>query len=114
MSLVAIPTHRPVAAAVVQHRVCRRRNDRRSLKPGKKERGCCTAAARRTFLIAVDLIGAVILAVIEVVAAEDGADAAAVGALELVLLARRCRRRHFWRQAQMWFILFFNGPATFI
>lgn len=113
VSLVAISTHRPVAAAVVQHRVCRRRNDI-SFKPEKKERGRCTAAARRTFLIAVDLIRAVILAVVEVVAAEDGADAAAVGALELVFLARRCRRRHFWRQAQMRFTLVFYANVTFI
>lgn len=48
------------------------------------------AALRRqappTFLVAVDLVGAVVFAVIEVVAAEDGADAASVGALELILL----------------------------
>lgn len=114
VSLVAISTHCPVAAAVVQHRVCRRRNDRYSFKPEKKERGCCTAAARRTFLIAVDLIRAVIPAVVEVVAAEDGADAAAVGALELVFLARWRGRRHFWRQAQMRFVLFFIANVTFI
>lgn len=114
VSLVAISTHCPVAAAVVQHRVCRCRNDRHSFKLEKKERGSCTVAARRTFLIAVELIRAVILAVVEVVAAEDAADAAAVGALELVFLARWCRRRHFWRQAQTQFILFFNGNVTFI
>lgn len=79
-----------------------------------REGGCCTAVAPRTFLVAVDLIRAVILAVVEVVAAEDGADAAAVSALELVFLARWCRRRHFWRQARMWFISFFNGIVTFL
>lgn len=54
---------------------------------------------QRTFLIAVDLIGAVVFAVVEVVAAEDGADAASVGALELIFLAYGYRRWHFWKQA---------------
>lgn len=57
-------------------------------------------ATRRTLLIAVDLIGAVVVAVIEVVATEDGADAAPAGALELIFLAHGYRRRHFWKQAQ--------------
>lgn len=33
VSLVAVSTHRPVAAAVVQHRVCRRGNDRHAFNP---------------------------------------------------------------------------------
>lgn len=48
--------------------------------------------APRTFLVALDLVGAVVFAVVEVVAAEDGADAASVGALELILLTYGCRR----------------------
>lgn len=54
-----------------------------------------TAALRRTFLIAVDFIRAVILAVVEVVAAKDGADASAVGAEELILLAHGLGRWHW-------------------
>lgn len=34
VSLVAVSAHCPVAAAVVQHRVCRRRNDGHSFKGG--------------------------------------------------------------------------------
>lgn len=45
--------------------------------------------ARHTFLIAADFIRTVVLAVVEVVAAQDGADATAIRALELVLLARQ-------------------------
>lgn len=37
VSLVAVSAHCPVAAAVVQHRVCRRRNDWHSFKPEIKE-----------------------------------------------------------------------------
>lgn len=62
---------------------------------------------RRTFLIAVDLIGAVVFTVVEVVAAEDGADAASAGALELIFLAHGYRGRHFWKQAcDFWFVCF--------
>lgn len=57
------------------------------------------AALSRTFLVAVDLVGAVVFAVVEVVAAEDGADAATVGALELILFAHGYRW-HFWKQAR--------------
>lgn len=39
-----------------------------------------------TFLVAADLVRAVVLTVVEVVTAQVGADAAAVGALELILL----------------------------
>lgn len=74
---------------------------------------------RRTFLIAVDLIGAVVFAIVEVVAAEDGADAASVGALKLILLAYGYRRWHFWKQARtclisiFCFFCFFIANVTF-
>lgn len=53
--------------------------------------------AQRTFLVAVDFIRTIVLAVVEVVAAQDGADATAAGALELILLTYWCGRRHFWK-----------------
>lgn len=71
---------------------------------------------RRTFLIAVDLIGAIVFAIVEVVAAEDGADAASVGALKLILLAYGYRRWHFWKQARTCLIsifCFFIANVTF-
>lgn len=61
---------------------------------GPRQRG----AVQHTFLVAVDFIRAVILAVVEVVAAKDGADAAAVGAEELVLLAHGLGRWHCSRK----------------
>lgn len=70
-------------------------------------------AVPRTFLIAVHLVRAVVLAVVEVVAAEDGADAAAVGALELVFLAYGCSRRHFWKQAPTGSVSFVTGNVIF-
>lgn len=60
----------------------------------ERRHGGGAAQRRRTFLVAVDFIRAVILAVVEVVAAKDGADAAAVGAEELILLAHRLGRWH--------------------
>lgn len=50
---------------------------------------------QHTFLSAVDFIRAVVLTVVEEVAAQDGADASAVGAPELILLAYWCGRRHY-------------------
>lgn len=52
---------------------------------------------QHTFLIAVDFIRTIVLTVVEVVAAQDGADATAIGALELSLLTCWCGRRHLWR-----------------
>lgn len=54
-------------------------------------------ATQHTFLVAVDFIRTIVLAVIEVVAAKDRADASTTGALELILLAYRFGRRHWWR-----------------
>lgn len=51
-----------------------------------------------TFLVAADLVRAVVLTVVKVVTAQVGADAAAVGALELVLLTDWHGRRSLWRK----------------
>lgn len=80
----------------------------------KKKKKKAAAAVPRTFLIAVDLVRAVVLAVVEVVAAEDGADAAAVGALELIFLAYGCSRRHFWKQAPTRSVSFFFPPLRLL
>lgn len=46
-----------------------------------------TVRLQRTFLFTAHFIRAIILTVVEVVAEQVGADAATIGALELVLLA---------------------------
>lgn len=96
VGLVSVSTHRPVAAAVVQRRVCGRRNEPVCIQTAMEACGGDDHAAH-TFLVAVDLVGAIVFAVVEVVAAEDGADAASVGALELILLTYGCRRSSFWK-----------------
>lgn len=50
-----------------------------------------------TFLIAVDFIRTIVLAVVEVVAAQDRADATAIGALEFIFLTYWCGGRYFCR-----------------
>lgn len=52
---------------------------------------------QHTFLIAVDFIRTIVLAVVEVVAAQGRADATAVGALEFILLTYWCGGRYFCR-----------------
>lgn len=96
MSFISISTHCPVTATVVQHRVCKHRSELHWHSPSQPSRRQC-AAAQLTFLIAIDFIRTVVLAVVEVVAAKDSADAAATGALELVLLTYWCGREQFWR-----------------
>lgn len=71
--------------------------------------------APRTFLVALDLVGAVVFAVVEVVAAEGGADAASVRALELILLTYGCRRWSFWKMGtDMCDVFLFGEGAGFI
>lgn len=45
----------------------------------------------------MDFIRTIVLAVVEVVAAKDRADAMATGALELIFLTYWCGRSQFWR-----------------
>lgn len=94
MSFISVSTHCPVTATVVQHSVCKHTGELHSHLQLSRRR--CDAA-QRTFLIAIDFIRAVVLAVIEVVAAKDSTDAAATGALELVLLTCWFGREQFWR-----------------
>lgn len=51
---------------------------------------------QHTFLIAMDFIRTIVLTVVEVVAAKDGADATAIGALELIFLTYWRGRSRFW------------------
>lgn len=80
MSFISISTHCPVTAAVIQHRV---------------------------FLIAVDFIRTVVLAVIEVVAAQDRADAETTGALELIFLTH-------WSGRSRWAVDFIAVVPTVV
>lgn len=84
---------------VVQHRVCEHRNGRHAFTLMTNAENALSRqcdAAQHTFLIAIDFIRAVVLAVVEVVTAKDGADATAISALELILLAYWCGRSYFW------------------
>lgn len=77
-----------------QSECCKRDDKAARRRDGGLQQWQCSTA-QHTFLVAVDFIRAVILAVVEVVAAKDGADASAVGAEELVLLAHRLGRWHY-------------------
>lgn len=57
--------------------------------------------AQHTFLTAVDFIRAIVLTVVKVVAAQNWADATAVRAPELVLLARWFGGTPFWKRTRV-------------
>lgn len=81
----------------------RKRGGRRSQTATESEHCRCDkfTVARHTFLIAVDFIRAIVFTVIEVVAAQNWADATAIRAPELVLLARWFGSTPFWKRTRV-------------
>lgn len=94
---IPVAAHRSVAAAVIQHSVCPKGNKQRYGQTDICAQWTERSSQLHTFLIAVDFIRAVVLTVVEVVAAQRRADAAAIRALELILLTNWWGSRCCWK-----------------